>query len=86
MRNLLVPLWRDLDRRSMAAVMGLLRLAAAGCSRKTSERTTGNSSATSGAFFPAGPERELLERGDVRIEYTEYDWTLNSLENGRSDH
>lgn len=31
-----------------------------------------------GGFFPAGPERERLERGDLRIEYTEYDWTLNS--------
>lgn len=30
------------------------------------------------AFFPAGPERELLERGDLRIAYTDYDWTLNS--------
>ncbi len=31
-----------------------------------------------GGFFPAGPARERLRRGDVRIEYTDYDWTLNS--------
>jgi hypothetical protein len=39
-----------------------------------------------GGFFPSGPERERLERGDLRVEYTEYDWTLNSQENGSSDH
>lgn len=38
-----------------------------------------------GGLLPAGPERELLERGDLRIQYTEYDWTLNSQENGSSD-
>lgn len=30
-----------------------------------------------GGFYPAGPERERLERGDLRIEYTAYDWSLN---------
>jgi hypothetical protein len=37
-------------------------------------------------FFPAGPQREMLERGDLRIEYTRYDWTLNSQDNGSSGY
>jgi hypothetical protein len=38
------------------------------------------------AFFPAGPQRELLERGDLQIEYTDYDWTLNSQDNASNGH
>lgn len=42
----------------------------------------GGSKAAIGAFvarwFPAGPERTLLEGGDFRLEYTDYDWSLNS--------
>lgn len=38
------------------------------------------------AFFPAGPERELLERGDLRIAYTDYDWTLNSQDHASNGH
>ena len=29
------------------------------------------------AFHPPGPARALLESGSFRLEYTEYDWTLN---------
>ncbi|HUF11094.1 MAG TPA: DUF547 domain-containing protein [Rhodothermales bacterium] len=29
-------------------------------------------------FYPAGPPRNLLLSGDFRIEYTEYDWSLNA--------
>jgi hypothetical protein len=36
--------------------------------------------------FPAAElERERLQRGILRIEYTDYDWTLNSQQNDRSD-
>jgi hypothetical protein len=35
-------------------------------------------------YFPAGPERALLERGDFRVVKTHYDWTLNSQANGRT--
>ena len=28
-------------------------------------------------YFPAGPERELLESGQFRVEKTGYDWSLN---------
>ncbi|MEP7175440.1 MAG: DUF547 domain-containing protein [Gemmatimonadales bacterium] len=31
-------------------------------------------------FYPAGPERELLEGGKFDVDYTKYDWTLNSRE------
>ncbi len=34
-------------------------------------------------FFPAGPERELLESGDFKVEKTNYDWSLNSQANGK---
>jgi hypothetical protein len=34
-------------------------------------------------WFPAGPERALLESGDFAVEVTDYDWTLNSQENAR---
>jgi hypothetical protein len=36
-------------------------------------------------FFPAGTERDLLRGGDLNIEYTDYDWTLNSQKNGSRD-
>lgn len=29
-------------------------------------------------FFPDGPERELLEAGGFKTEFTEYDWSLNA--------
>ena len=29
------------------------------------------------AFHPPGPARALLESGSFKVEYTEYDWTLN---------
>ncbi len=29
-------------------------------------------------WYPAGPERALLESGDFKVVRTEYDWTLNS--------
>ncbi len=31
-------------------------------------------------YYPAGPERELLERGTAKLVYTDYDWSLNSQE------
>ena len=34
-------------------------------------------------FYPAGPERALLESGDFTAVKTEYDWSLNSQVNGR---
>ena len=34
-------------------------------------------------YFPAGAERDLLMRGDFRVEKTRYDWTLNSQANAR---
>lgn len=37
-----------------------------------------------GGFFAAGSEREALRGGEIRIEYTDYDWTLNSQENESS--
>jgi hypothetical protein len=29
-------------------------------------------------FFPAGPERDLLEAGRFKTEFTDYDWSLNA--------
>lgn len=34
-------------------------------------------------YYPAGPERRLLESGDFTVKQTRYDWTLNSQENAR---
>jgi len=34
-------------------------------------------------YFPAGPERTLLESGAFKVVVTDYDWTLNSQENAR---
>ena len=34
-------------------------------------------------YYPAGPEKTLLESGDFRVVETEYDWRLNSQVNGR---
>ena len=34
-------------------------------------------------FYPAGPERALLESGEFTAVKTEYDWSLNSQANGR---
>ena len=34
-------------------------------------------------FYPAGPERTLLESGDFTAVKTDYDWSLNSQANGR---
>jgi hypothetical protein len=34
-------------------------------------------------FWPAGPEKALLESGAVRLVATEYDWTLNSQAKAR---
>ena len=34
-------------------------------------------------WFPAGPERQLLESGRFTVKETEYDWTLNSQANAR---
>jgi hypothetical protein len=34
-------------------------------------------------FFPAGPERTLLETGPFEVVVTDYDWTLNSQEHAR---
>ena len=31
-------------------------------------------------YYPAGPEKTLLESGAARLAYTQYDWTLNSQE------
>jgi hypothetical protein len=36
-----------------------------------------------GRYYPAGPERDLLESGTARLVYTDYDWTLNSQELAR---
>ncbi len=33
-------------------------------------------------FYPAGPEKTLLESGDFKVVKTNYDWTLNSQANG----
>ncbi len=33
-------------------------------------------------FYPAGPEKSLLESGDFKVVKTNYDWTLNSQANG----
>ncbi|GJG86910.1 DUF547 domain-containing protein [Gemmatimonadetes bacterium T265] len=33
-------------------------------------------------YYPAGPERTLLESGDFKVVKTNYDWTLNSQANG----
>lgn len=47
----------------------------------------GGSKATVGKFiaryYPDGPGKQLLERGDFKMVQTEYDWTLNSQENAR---
>ena len=34
-------------------------------------------------YFPTGPERDLLQRGDFKVETTNYDWTLNSQAKAR---
>lgn len=34
-------------------------------------------------YYPAGPERTLLESGKYRVVKTEYDWSLNSVQNAR---
>lgn len=34
-------------------------------------------------YYPAGPERALLESGDFTAVKTDYDWSLNSQANGR---
>ena len=34
-------------------------------------------------FYPAGPERTLLESGEFTAVKTDYDWSLNSQTNGR---
>ncbi len=34
-------------------------------------------------YYPAGPEKALLESGDFKVVKTDYDWSLNSQENGR---
>ena len=42
----------------------------------------GGTDATVGRFvaqwYPAGPERTLLESGDFKVVWTDYDWALNS--------
>jgi hypothetical protein len=47
----------------------------------------GGSEASIGKFiaryYPAGPERTLLESGEFRVVKTDYDWSLNSQSNGR---
>jgi Protein of unknown function, DUF547 len=47
----------------------------------------GGSTAAMGRFiaryWPAGPEKALLESGQFTAVKTEYDWTLNSVRNGR---
>ena len=47
----------------------------------------GGSDAAMGRFiaryYPAGPEKTLLESGDFKAVKTDYDWSLNSQENGR---
>lgn len=46
----------------------------------------GGSEASVGRFvahyYPAGPEKTLLEGGDFKVVKTDYDWTLNSQANG----
>ena len=43
----------------------------------------GGSNASVGSFiahwYPAGPERRLLESGDFKVKETPYDWSLNQL-------
>ena len=34
-------------------------------------------------FYPAGPEKTMLESGDFKSVKTDYDWSLNSQSNGR---
>ena len=34
-------------------------------------------------YYPASPERTLLESGDYRVVKTEYDWSLNSVRHAR---
>ena len=34
-------------------------------------------------YYPAGPEKTLLESGDFKAVKTDYDWSLNSQTNGR---
>ncbi len=34
-------------------------------------------------YYPAGPEKALLESGDFKAVKTDYDWSLNSQTNGR---
>ena len=45
----------------------------------------GGSNATVGKFiakyYPAGPERDLLNSGNFKVSVTNYDWTLNSKAN-----
>lgn len=36
------------------------------------------------SYWPPGPEKTLLESGTFRLEKTDYDWTLNSVEKGSS--
>ncbi len=47
----------------------------------------GGSEASVGRFiaryYPAGPEKTLLESGSFTVVRTEYDWSLNSQANGR---
>jgi Protein of unknown function, DUF547 len=47
----------------------------------------GGSEASVGKFiaryYPAGPEKALLESGEFTVVRTEYDWSLNSQVNGR---
>lgn len=47
----------------------------------------GGSEASVGKFiaryYPAGPERTLLESGEYRVVKTDYDWSLNSTTNAR---
>jgi hypothetical protein len=35
-------------------------------------------------YWPEGPERELLLSGRFRVRKTDYDWTLNGIENRSS--
>ena len=35
-------------------------------------------------YWPEGPEREMLLSGAFRLRKTDYDWTLNSVEKGRT--
>ena len=51
------------------------------------QKDFGGSDAAVGRFiaryYPAGPEKALLESGNFRAVKTEYDWSLNSQANGR---